>query len=132
MILTTDIANIIYKACKVFGIDVYQDGNVKDGEVCEERVVIHAKEQTSSGTWKKCFVEVNFLVPDNAAGNARLIRLNELEREAVSRLNGSGIFDGTTYEYQVSSSSILENRDLRVHFVNVKILFRVINVLENK
>ena len=51
---------------------------------------------------------------------------------AVSRLNGSGIFDGTTYEYQVSSSSILENRDLRVHFVNVKILFRVINVLENK
>lgn len=131
MITTTDIANILYEACGVFGMPVYQGGHVPSGLIgYDGRVVIHAKAQNSETTWKKGFVEVNLFVADTAKGNADLIRLNELERQAVCLLKQTGLHDGTVYCYSVAATSIESNAELKAHFVNAKVLFKAMNTIE--
>ncbi len=131
MITTTDTTNILYKACQVFGMPVYQAGKVPNGIVGEDgRVVIHAKEQTPGKIWKKGFVEINLFAANTKNGDADLIRLNELERQAVKLLQGVGVEDGTTYRYSVASTVRLENKDLKANYINAKVLFNVINVKE--
>lgn len=131
MITTTDAANILYKASSIFGMPVFQEGNVPVGKVDENgRVVIHTKEQSSETTWKKSFIEVNLFVADTKQGKADLIRLNELERLAVKSFHGTDVFDGTVYKYEVASTRPLENIDLKAHYINVKVLFKVLNTME--
>ena len=130
MIVTTDIANILYKDCKAFGIEVYQAGNIPDEhkELSSERVIIRTKSQSPEAIWKKGFVEVNLCVPD-MDGNANLIRLQELEREAQEVLDEVvGEYDGSNYYYLIDSIGIEADTELRCHYVNVRILFQVLNV----
>ena len=64
MIVTTDIANILYRDCKSCGIDIVPHGKKLTGAIKSERIVIHAKKQQPGTYWKKSFVEVNICVPD--------------------------------------------------------------------
>ena len=129
MIVTTDIGNILYRNCKAFGIEVYQKGNISDGEVTTERVIIRTKSQTPSKYWKKGFVEVNLCVPDVDIDTANLIRLAELERQAMKILDDVvGSYDGTTYCYSIASIGTEADTALKCHYVNVRILFEVLNV----
>ena len=130
MIVTTDIANILYKDCKAFGIEVYQAGNIPDEhkELSSERVIIRTKSQSPETYWKKGFVEVNLCVPD-IDGDANLIRLQELERKAQEVLDEVvGEYDGSNYYYLIDSIGIEADTELRCHYVNVRILFQVLNV----
>lgn len=128
MIVTTDIQNILYRDLSVFGIDRYQSGNIPSGEVTKERITIKAKSQTDGKYWEGSFVEVNFCVP-NINGKANLIRLGEIEREANLLLKSvTGKYDGTTYNYSKHSISTEEDTALKCHFINVRILFNVLNV----
>ena len=130
MIVTTDIANILYRDCKVFGIEVYQAGNIPDEhkELSSERVIIRTKSQSPEAIWKKGFVEVNLCVPD-MDGNANLIRLQELERKAQEVLDEVvGEYDGSNYYYLIDSIGIEADTELRCHYVNVRLLFQVLNV----
>lgn len=130
MIVTTDIANILYKDCKAFGIEVYQAGNIPDEhkKLSSERVIIRTKSQSSEEIWKKGFVEVNLCVPD-MDGDANLIRLQELERKAQKVLGDVvGDYDGSNYWYSIDSIGIEADTELRCHYVNVRILFQVLNV----
>ena len=64
MIATTDIANIIFKDCKSFGIsEVYQRGNIPEGKVNAERIVVYPKTQQPDTYWERGYVEVNLCVP---------------------------------------------------------------------
>lgn len=129
MITTSDIANIIYKDCKAFGINIVPDGETLTGELKSERIVIHAKKQNPGTYWKKCFVEINICVPDLKEDSANTIRLGEIEREANSILDDVlGVFDETTYCYSIYSIGREKDTDLKCHFVNVKLLFEVLNV----
>lgn len=129
MIVTTDIGNILYRDCKAFGIEVYQKGNIPSGEVTTERVVIRTKSQSPETYWKKGFVEVNLCVPDVKPDTANLIRLGELERQASSILNDVvGTYDGTRYQYSIDSIGTEADTALKCHYVNVRILFEVLNV----
>lgn len=131
MITTTDTANILYTVCQTFNMPIFQEGNVKKGKIGKDgRVVIHVKEQTSEPKWKKGFVEINLFAADLADGIADLIKLNGLERSAHRILNTVGTYDGITYKSTVASTVVLENKTLEAHFVNVKVLFRVMNVME--
>ena len=95
MITQGDIAKILYTDCQVFGLPVYQKDNTPKGKVTKERIVIIPKSGSVQRFWEKCYVEVNFCVPD-IKGQANLIRMDELEREAVKVLNRvSGTFDNT-------------------------------------
>lgn len=131
MITTTDAANILYKDCAIFGIPVFQESNIPTGTVDGNgRVVIHPKEQSPDSIWKKGFLEVNIFIADTKQGKADLIRLNELERMAIKSLNDTGEFDSTTYKYVVQSTRTLKNEDLKAHYINVKVLFKVMNTME--
>ena len=130
MIVTTDIANILYKDCKAFGIEVYQAGNIPDEhkKLSSERVIVRTKSQSPEAIWKKGFVEVNLCVPD-MDGDANLIRLQELERKAQEVLDEVvGEYDGSNYYYLIDSIGTEADTELRCHYVNVRILFQVLNV----
>lgn len=126
MITTGDIATIFMKDLKSFGIPTYKKGAIPEGKVLAERITIFPKEPKPSRYWKKGFVEVNFCVPD-VNGMANTKRLTELERQA-SGLRSVSSFDGSTYRYKVYSTSQEEDAPLECHFVNVKILFEILNV----
>lgn len=129
MIVTTDIGNILYRDCKAFGIKVYQKGNIPSGEVTTERVIIRTKSQSPETYWKKGFVEVNLCVPDIKPDTANLIRLGELERQASSILNDVvSTYDGTRYRYSIDSIGTEADTALKCHYINVRILFEVLNV----
>ena len=126
MITTIDIANIIYKDLQL-DIKLYQKGNIPEGEVKEERIIIIPKRFLNENRWKKGFVEVNFCVPD-LNGKANLIRLNELEKIAA-KIEKTGVYDGTPYTYSTSDGSINIEKDipLKCHYVNLSLLFCGLN-----
>lgn len=128
MIVTTDIANILYRDCKAFGIYIVPQGKTLTGELKSERIVIHSKKQQPGKYWKKSFAEVNLCVPDFQENEANSIRLQELEREAMKRFDAIGSYDGTTYRYSIESIGTEEDTNLKCHYVNVRILFEVLNV----
>ena len=127
MIVTTDIANILYKDCEIFDIEVFQAGNIPDEhkKLSSERVIIRTKSQSPEAIWKKGFVEVNLCVPD-MDGDANLIRLQELERKAQEVLDDVvGEYDGSNYYYLIDSIGTEADTELRCHYVNVRLLFQV-------
>lgn len=129
MIVSSDIANILYRDCKAFGIKTYPDGETPTGEVTEERVVIHVKAQTPGTYWKKGFVEVNICVPDSSENSANSVRLGELEREAQTILDDVvSSYDGTCYRYSINSIGREADTALKCHYVNCRLLFEVLNV----
>lgn len=129
MITTTDIGNILYRDCKVFGIDIVPDGEKLTGELTSERIAIHTKKQQPGTYWKKSFAEVNLCVPDLSENSANSIRLNELERQANKLLDDVvNTYDGTRYRYSIDSIGTEADTALKCHFVNVRILFEILNV----
>lgn len=127
-VVTTDIANILYRDCKAFGIDIVPSGETLVSELTSERIVIHAKKQQPGTYWKKSFAEVNLCVPDLSENEANTIRLNELEREANKRFDDVvSTYDGTTYRYSIDSIGTEADTALKCHYVNVRILFNVLN-----
>ena len=120
MIVTTDIGNILYRDCKAFGIDIVPDGETLTGELTSERIVIHTKKQ-QPGKY--------LCVPNLSENEANTIRLNELERKAGKLLDDVvSTYDGTTYRYSIESIGTEADTALKCHYVNVRILFEVINV----
>ncbi|WP_308573961.1 hypothetical protein [uncultured Prevotella sp.] len=129
MIVTTDIADILYRDCKAFGIDIVPFGNTLTGELKEERITIHVKGQTPSKYWEKCFCDVNLCVPDLGINIANTLRLKELERKAKEIFKSvTGEFDGTRYNYEIDTIHIEADTALKCHFVNCRILFNALNV----
>ena len=131
MIATTDIANIIFKDCKSFGIsEVYQRGNIPEGKVNAERIVVYPKTQQPDTYWERGYVEVNLCVPLSRSGKTNLIRLNELERKAKEMFKDGvvGQYDGSWYRYSSETIGIEVDKELCCFYVNVKLLFEVLNV----
>ncbi|OUP32644.1 hypothetical protein B5F24_13705 [Bacteroides clarus] len=127
MITSSDAGIIVYNDCKAFGLPLYRSWSFPKKKVDTERVVVLSKRQTSDTYWNRGFIEVNFCVPDYKQ-NANLKRLNELERLAVEALDSVGYYKGSWYQYSVESHGIEEDTDLNCHFVNVKLLFEVLNI----
>mgnify|MGYP000965140359 FL=1 len=129
MIVTTDIADILYRDCKAFGIGIVPFGKTINGELKDERITIHVKGQTPSKYWEKCFCDVNLCVPDLGINIANTIRLKELERKAKGLFKSvTGEFDGTRYNYEIDTIHIEADTALKCHFVNCRILFNALNV----
>lgn len=129
MIVTTDIADILYRDCKAFGIGIVPFGKTINGELKDERITIHVKGQTPSKYWEKCFCEVNLCVPDLGVNIANILRLKELERKAKELFKSvTGEFDGTRYNYEIDTIHIEADTALKCHFINCRILFNALNV----
>ncbi len=129
MIVTTDIADILYRDSKAFGIKIVPFGKTLTGDLKEERITIHVKGLTPSKYWEKCFCDINLCVPDLGINIANTIRLKELERKAKGLFKSvTGEFDGIRYNYMVDTIHIEADTALKCHFVNVRILFNALNV----
>ena len=129
MIVTTDIADILYRDCKAFGIEIVSFGKTLTGELKDERITIHVKGQTPEKIWEKCFCEVNLCVPDLGVNIANTLRLKELERTAKELFKSvTGTFDGTRYHYEIDTILIEADTALKCHFVNCRLLFNTLNV----
>ena len=132
MITTSDIVDILYGVCAPYGMNIYRKGNIPDGIVSKERVVILPKDQTPETYWRKSFVEVNVCVPDLREGVANISRLQELERFSRALFaSAAGEFDSSHYSYSISSiSGLNKDASLKCHYVNIRLLFEVLNVNE--
>ena len=131
MIATTDIANIIFKDCKSFGIsEVYQRGNIPEGKVNAERIVVYPKTQQPDTSSERGYGEANLCVPLSRSGKANQTRLNELERKAKEMFKDGvvGQYDGSWYRYSSETIGIEVDKELCCFYVNVKLLFEVLNV----
>lgn len=131
MIGVSDIGNIVYRDCKqAFGLECYQKGNVPQGEITTERVIIYPKVQQDISIWKESFVEVNLCVPDIAPNTANLVRLNELERIAREQLRyKTDVYDDTLYRYKIDTIGLEQDQEMKCHYINVTLLFETINTL---
>ena len=130
MIVTTDIADILYRDCNAFGIEIVPFGKTLNGELKDERITIHIKGQTPSKYWEKCFCEVNLCVPDLGVDIANTLRLKKLERKAKELFKSvTGEFDGTMYNYGVDTIHIEADTALKCHFINCRLLFNVLNTI---
>ena len=132
MITTSDIADILYKDFSSFGMQIFRRGYIPEGVVKKERVVILPKDQSPEDYWKKSFVEVNICVPDLKEGVANISRLQEIERQAVRDYSSRvGEFNESHYAYGIESiSGLNRDKDMKCHYVNVRLLFEVLNVNE--
>nr|DAS50585.1 MAG TPA: hypothetical protein [Caudoviricetes sp.] len=129
MIVTTDIADILYRDCKAFRIEIVPFGKTIIDELKDERITIHVKGQTPSKYWEKCFCEVNLCVPDLGVNIANILRLKELERKAKELFKSvTGEFDETRYNYEIDTIHIEADTALKCHFINCRILFNALNV----
>lgn len=130
MIVTTDIADILFRDCKDFGIKIVPFGKTLTGELKGERITIHVKRQTPETYWEKCFCEVNLCVPDLSPTESNYPRLKALERTAKEKFRSvTDTFDGTRYLYEVDTITIEADTALKCHFVNVRLLFNVLNTI---
>lgn len=135
MITPQSIGNILYRDCKAFGIKgVYvvvpgdNSAEIPSGEVTTERVVIHVKEQVPGTYWRKSFNEVNIFVP-RIVNRPNRIRCEEIESKAQSLLDGVvGKWGESHYAYSVASLGTMTDPALRCEYVNVRILFEVLNI----
>lgn len=141
MITPQDIRNILYNDCHAFGIDevyvVFEGDEGNSDEIPtvkskyglqKERVVVYVKGQQPGTYWKKNFNEVNIQVP-RINNRANTIRLNELEHKALEVLDDVvGEYGGCSYYYKIDSIGTEADTALKCHYVNVRILFQVLNV----
>jgi len=136
MITLSDIANIIYRDCAVFGVERVPDGQTPtgflDGDRCVVRVV--GKRLEKGKYWDKVFAEVNLCVPDLAPlyAEADTPRIGSLLSVAVDewRDGVTGTWNGTPYYYGIHSTAILADTALRCHYANIRLLFQVLNTME--
>jgi hypothetical protein len=131
MIGVSDIGNILYADCKrIFSLPCFQRGNVPQGEITTDRIIIYPKVQQDISIWKESFVEVNICVPDIAPDTANLVRLNEVERIAREHLKYKcSEYDNTLYRYKIDTIGLEQDQEMKCHYVNISILFETINTL---
>ena len=130
MIVTKDIEEIlITDLSSVIDVgSIYGPDDIPAGKVTSERVVIIPKETRTEKYFNKCFVEVNWCVPD-LGDYPNSLRLQEVERVTKPFFDKVGQFDGTTYRYGIESSGIKRDKDLECHYVNTRVLFEIINTI---
>lgn len=105
---------------------VFTTDDIPEGKVTEERIVIHCKTRSTETFFDKCFVEVNWCVPDiDGAPNSS--RLREVERIMLGGFDTVGCYDDSYFRYGISSEEVLSS-ELECHYVNVRLLFEILNV----
>lgn len=130
MITTEDIASIIMRDLWSFDMPKFIKGHIPIGKVGEEgRIVILPKEDSDGKIFDKCFVEVNFLLPD-IEGETN-IGLDEIERNAYTFFKESkaGQYENQWYTYSFSRRSVEQDTDLECHYVHIQVLFEILNVI---
>ena len=126
MITSGDIEEILYKDLKKFKFKQYRKDAIKDGKVDSERLIVLCGTLEEDVFWSRAFVNINVCVPD-FKGMANTKRLTEIER-MLCNISSVSKYDESTYRYEVRATSQEEDPDLKCHFVNIRVLFEVLNI----
>lgn len=127
MISTKDIETVLVRDLSgLFPKErIFVTDDIPDGIVTEQRITVHVKKLSSAIYFNKCFVEVNWCVPD-IGDSPNTPVLNEAERRLMT-FEATGEYDGTAYRYELDSTEVLKS-DLKCHYVNARLLFETLNV----
>ena len=137
MITKADIENILLDVCEPFGItDITTepptlDDKTGDG-LSKEMLEIFVNKEGDGKLWLPRFADVNVCIPDFKSGRQNAPRLEEVERIAgqlFPKTYVSGVLYGSRYRFKRDSIGIEQDKPLRCHYVNVRILFETINVI---
>lgn len=130
MITSEDIALIIAEDLQAFGMPIYTKGHIPFTEtLTESRITITPKENSDGTIFDKCFVEVNFLMPD--VHQEAAFELDNIERDAVSlfKQGKAGQYEGQWYNISYSRRSRERDEQLKCHYVHFQLLFETLNTL---
>lgn len=131
MITTEDMAALIAADLEGFGMTTYIKGHIPADKAVERdgRIVILPKTDDTGVIFDKCFVEVNFLLPD--IGQEADIRLDDIEREAYRLFKDykAGQYEGQWYNISYSRRSRESDSQLKSHYVHFQLLFEILNTL---
>lgn len=131
MIVTSDIYKILFDKVKEFGIrDVYDGWNPIKHKLKDKAVVIVTSTPIEPDTyWEKAYVHVNICVPDYL-GNVNTKELNDMERLANLWIYDDivGEYDGSSYRISKDSLGIERDDALKCSYVNLVLLFEILNV----
>ena len=130
MITTEDMALLVSRHLEAFGMPIYVKGHIPFTKIPEEgRITITPKEDSEGQYFDKCFIEVNFLLPDvNQEAN---YQLDGIEREAyrIFKDGYSDEYEDQWYKLSYSSRSREREEQLEAHYVHVQLLFETLNTL---
>ena len=136
MITISDIGHIIFDECRFLDMPTYVMTNLPDEYVSSAdkvdgrgRIVVIPKFATADKTYfNDCTVEVNILLPD--VGGEANNQLDVLLRKAYTQLDDGrcGDKDGDFWRISVQRYSIEDEPNLNCHYVNLTILFEILNI----
>lgn len=126
MISIKDIEEIVIEFLSDFMSvgSIYTEDDTPEGKVTAERITVIVKKLKTQTYFNKCFVEVNWGVPD-ITGRPDTTGLQEVSRQ-MADVESVGEYDGTGYRFGVESQRILKS-DLDCHYVNTRLLFEILN-----
>ena len=130
MITTEDMAQIISGYLGTFEMPIYVKGHIPVGKIgTDGRITLIPKADSDGKIFNKCFVEVNFVLPD--VNNEADFRLDDIERAAYATFKDgmTGQYDGQYYNISYSRRSREEDVSLKCHYVHLQLLFETLNVL---
>ena len=130
MITTEDMAVIISERLGAFGMPTYIKGHIPFETIPKEgRITITPKEDSEGRIFDKCFVEVNFILPD--INQEAHYELDAIERNAYELFKDgfAGSLNGQHYNVSYSRRSREQNEQLKSHYVHIQLLFETLNTL---
>ena len=111
-------------------MQIYTKGHIpfKDIEKCG-RIVILPKTDDTGKYFDKCYVEVNFHLPDK--NQEADYRLDAIERQAYDlfKKGKAGEYQDQWYNISFSRKSREEDSQLKSHYVHIQLLFEILNTL---
>ena len=125
------MALIIAEDLKGFGMETYIKGHVPAATAIEKngRITIIPKTDDTGRIFDKCFVEVNFFLPDiHQEAN---YRLDAIERDVykIFKNGKAGGYNEQWYNITYSRKSREEEKQLQAHYVHFQLLFEILNTL---
>lgn len=130
MITTEDIALIIAEDLRGFDMPIFTKGHIPFENITKEgRITITPKDNSVGRIFDKCFVEVNFILPD--INQEAHYDLDRIEREAYALFKDykAGKYEDQWYNITYSRRSREEDANLKSHYVHFQLLFEILNTL---
>lgn len=130
MITTEDMALIVSRYLDTFGMPIYIKGHIPFADIPDEgRITITPKEDSDGRIFDKCFMEVNFILPD--VNQEADYRLDQIERDAYTLFKDgfSDCYEGQWYHIGYSRRSRETDTQLNAHYVHIQLLFETLNTL---
>lgn len=127
----SDIEEVMYDACRCFGVKIQLLPNMPYSEIEDDRIVIIVGRSQPTTYWVNTTVRVNWCIP-NIGGEAdsnKLKRVEQMMREYLEY--HCDTYKGERYKYKLSSFETLEDKDMRCFFANTTIIFQQLNIKNN-